>query len=77
MTGVPTGFADFDRITAGLQPSDLIILAARPSMGKTTFALNIAENAAVRLNIPVAIFSLEMSKEQLAHKLLCAQAGSE
>ena len=75
VTGVPTGFADFDRITAGLQPSDLIILAARPSMGKTTFALNIAENAAVRLNIPVAIFSLEMSKEQLALKLLCAQAG--
>ncbi|NLY88511.1 MAG: replicative DNA helicase [Firmicutes bacterium] len=75
VTGVPTGFADFDRITAGLQPSDLIILAARPSMGKTTFALNIAENAAVRLKIPVAIFSLEMSKEQLAIKLLCAEAG--
>ena len=75
VTGVPTGFADFDRLTAGLQPSDLIILAARPSMGKTTFALNIAENAAVRSKIPVAIFSLEMSKEQLALKLLCAEAG--
>src|SRR5690554_2861387 len=75
VTGVPTGFADFDRITAGLQPSDLIILAARPSMGKTTLALNIAENAAVRLKIPVAVFSLEMSKEQLAIKLLCAEAG--
>ncbi|NLZ43639.1 MAG: replicative DNA helicase [Clostridia bacterium] len=75
VTGVPTGFADFDRLTAGLQPSDLIILAARPSMGKTTFALNMAENAAVRLKIPVAIFSLEMSKEQLALKMLCAEAG--
>lgn len=75
VTGVPTGFADLDRLTAGLQPSDLIILAARPSMGKTTFALNVAENAAVRLKIPVALFSLEMSKEQLAIKLLCAEAG--
>jgi len=75
VTGVPTGFADFDRLTAGLQPSDLIILAARPSMGKTTFALNMAENAAVRLKIPVAIFSLEMSREQLALKMLCAEAG--
>ncbi|HEY8344693.1 MAG TPA: replicative DNA helicase [Bacillota bacterium] len=75
VTGVPTGFSDLDRFTAGLQPSDLIILAARPSMGKTTFALNIAENAAVHLQIPVAVFSLEMSKEQLAMKLLCAEAG--
>lgn len=75
VTGVPTGFTDLDRFTAGLQPSDLIILAARPSMGKTTFALNIAENAAVHLKIPVIIFSLEMSKEQLAMKLLCAEAG--
>jgi replicative DNA helicase len=75
VTGVPTGFSDLDRFTAGLQPSDLIILAARPSMGKTTFALNIAENAAAHLQIPVAVFSLEMSKEQLAMKLLCAEAG--
>jgi len=75
VTGVPTGFSDLDRFTAGLQPSDLIILAARPSMGKTTFALNIAENAAAHLKIPVAVFSLEMSKEQLAMKLLCAEAG--
>ena len=74
VTGVPTGFSDLDRFTAGLQPSDLIILAARPSMGKTTFALNIAENAAVHLQIPVIVFSLEMSKEQLAMKLLCAEA---
>lgn len=75
VTGVPTGFPDLDRLTAGLQPSDFIILAARPSMGKTTFALNIAQNAAVHLKIPVIIFSLEMSKEQLAVKLLCAEAG--
>lgn len=75
VTGVPTGFVDLDRITAGLQPSDLIIIAARPSMGKTTFALNIAEHAAVQLKMPVIVFSLEMSKEQLAMKLLCSEAG--
>lgn len=75
VTGLPTGFTDLDRMTAGLQPSDLIILAARPSMGKTTFALNIARYAAVELKIPVVIFSLEMSKEQLALKLLCSEAG--
>ncbi|HHZ19977.1 MAG TPA: replicative DNA helicase [Firmicutes bacterium] len=75
VTGIPTGYSDFDRYTAGLQPSDLIILAARPSMGKTTFALNIAQYAAVEMRIPTVIFSLEMSKEQLAMKLLCAEAG--
>lgn len=75
VTGIPTGYADFDRYTAGLQPSDLIILAARPSMGKTTFALNIAQYAAVEMKIPTIVFSLEMSKEQLAMKLLCAEAG--
>lgn len=75
VTGISTGFADLDRFTAGLQPSDLIILASRPSMGKTTFALNIAENAAIQMKIPVVVFSLEMSKEQLAMKLLCAEAG--
>ena len=75
VTGLPTGFTDLDRMTAGLQPSDLVILAARPSMGKTTFALNIARHAAVELKIPVVIFSLEMSKEQLALKLLCSEAG--
>jgi replicative DNA helicase len=72
---LPTGFTDFNRLTAGLQPSDLIILAARPSMGKTTFALNIAQFASVDLKIPVVVFSLEMSKEQLALKLLCSEAG--
>lgn len=75
VTGLPTGYPDFDRMTAGLQPSDLIILAARPSMGKTTFALNLASHAAVEVKVPVVIFSLEMSKEQLALKLLCSEAG--
>ncbi|MGE5581588.1 MAG: replicative DNA helicase [Bacillota bacterium] len=75
VTGLPTGFTDFNRLTAGLQPSDLIILAARPSMGKTTFALNIAQYTAINLKIPAVIFSLEMSKEQLALKLLCSEAG--
>lgn len=75
VTGVPTGFPDLDRYTAGLQPSDLIILAARPSMGKTTFALNIIRHATIELKMPVIIFSLEMSKEQLALKLLCSEAG--
>jgi replicative DNA helicase len=75
VTGVSSGFVDLDRMTAGLQPSDLIILAARPSMGKTTFALNIARNVAVESKIPVVVFSMEMSKEQLALKLLCSEAG--
>ncbi len=75
VTGLATGFSDFDRMTAGLQPSDLIILAARPSMGKTTFALNIASHVAVANKVPVVVFSLEMSKEQLAMKLLCSEAG--
>ncbi len=74
ITGVPTGFADVDRLLSGLQPSDLIILAARPSMGKTSFALNIAQNAAIRYKIPVAIFSLEMGKEQLAMRMLSSEA---
>ena len=74
ITGVPTGFVDFDRLTCGLQRSDLIIIAGRPSMGKTALALNIARNAAVKSNVPVAIFSLEMSKEQLAFRLLCSEA---
>ncbi len=75
VTGMPTGFPDLDRMTAGFQQSDLIIIAARPSMGKTTFALNIARNVAVEKKIPVVIFSFEMSKEQLALKLLCSEAG--
>ena len=74
ITGVETGFTDFDRKTAGLQPSDLILIAARPSMGKTAFALNIAQNVALRANTPVAIFSLEMSKKQLVQRLLCSEA---
>ncbi len=74
VTGIETGFVKFDEMTSGLQKSDLLILAARPSMGKTALGLNIARNAAVDANIPVAIFSLEMSKEQLAMRLLCAEA---
>jgi len=74
VTGVPTGFSQLDNMTSGLQNSDLIILAARPSMGKTALALNIARNAAVDGNIPVAIFSLEMSKEQLSLRMLCSEA---
>jgi replicative DNA helicase len=70
ITGVPTGFKEFDNMTAGLQPSDLIVIAARPSMGKTAFALNIAQHAALKDKIGVAVFSLEMSKEQLALRLL-------
>lgn len=75
VTGLSTGFADLDHITCGLQSSDLIIIAARPSMGKTTLALNIAQHIAVNEKVPVAVFSLEMSKEQLAQRMLCAQAG--
>lgn len=74
ITGIKTGFHDFDYRTAGLHPSDLILIAARPSMGKTAFALNIALYAAVEQKIPTAIFSLEMSKEQLANRLICSQA---
>ncbi len=70
ITGLPTGFIDFDEMTAGLQPSDLIILAARPSMGKTAFAVNIAEYAALKTKKPVAIFSMEMSAPQLAFRLI-------
>jgi replicative DNA helicase len=74
VTGVPTGFTQLDHLTSGLQNSDLIILAGRPSMGKTALALNIARNAAVDGGVPVAIFSLEMSKEQLSLRMLCAEA---
>ncbi|HHW68256.1 MAG: replicative helicase [Epulopiscium sp.] len=74
VTGLSTGFIDLDYKTAGLQPSDLILVAARPSMGKTAFALNIAQYAAVREKVPIAIFSLEMSKEQLVNRMLCAEA---
>jgi replicative DNA helicase len=75
VTGAPTGFIELDRITSGLQPSDLIIVAGRPSMGKTAFALNTALNAATSdKKVPVAIFSLEMSKEQLVQRMLCGEA---
>ncbi|MBU0681182.1 MAG: replicative DNA helicase [Proteobacteria bacterium] len=72
ITGVPSGYDVFDRMTAGLQPSDLIILAGRPSMGKTALAMNMAQNAAMQFDVPVAVFSLEMSKHQLAMRLLCS-----
>lgn len=75
VTGVPTGFNDFDHLTAGLQPSDLIIIAGRPSMGKTAFALNIGYNAAKKIGKGVAIFSLEMSKQQLGIRLLGFDSG--
>lgn len=74
VTGVSTGFKDLDRMTCGLQPSDLVIIAGRPSMGKTAFALNIAEHAACEKKICVAVFSLEMSKEQLVQRMLCGLA---
>ena len=73
-TGVSSGFTDFDKVTSGLQKSDLILIAARPSMGKTALALNLALNAALKNNV-VAIFSLEMSKEQIGHRLLSAHSG--
>jgi replicative DNA helicase len=73
--GVPTGFTDLDRITGGLQRSDLIILAARPAMGKTSMALSLAHNTALRHQSSVAVFSLEMSKEQLVQRLLSMDAG--
>lgn len=74
LSGIPTGFYDLDEMTSGWQKSDLIILAARPSMGKTAFCLNIAQHCAVEAKQPVALFSLEMSKEQLVQRLLCAEA---
>ena len=77
VTGVPSGFKELDRLTAGFQPSDLIIIAGRPSMGKTAFCLDVAEYAAIDNKIPVAIFSLEMSKEQLVIRMLCSQAHVE
>ena len=74
ITGVATGFNDFDRMTSGLQPADLMILAGRPSMGKTALALNIAQHVALHKGDPVGIFSLEMSRTQLLMRLLCAEA---
>ena len=74
ITGVPTGFTELDYKTAGFHGSDLILIAARPAMGKSAFALNIATNAAVRANVPVVIFSLEMSKEHMVNRILCSEA---
>ncbi|MBM3707281.1 MAG: replicative DNA helicase [Actinobacteria bacterium] len=74
ITGIPTGFVDLDKLTSGLQNSDLVIIASRPGMGKTSFALGIARNAAIIDKIPVAIFSLEMSKEQIAQRLMCSES---
>ncbi|UPM54351.1 replicative DNA helicase [Gottfriedia acidiceleris] len=75
ITGVPTGFTDLDRMTAGFQPNDLIIVAARPSVGKTAFALNIAQNVATKTDENVAIFSLEMGADQLVMRMLCAEGN--
>jgi len=75
VTGLATGFIEFDRMTSGLQKGELIIIAARPSMGKTALAINIAQNAAVTYNATVAVFSLEMSKESLLRRMLASQAG--
>jgi replicative DNA helicase len=74
VTGVDTGYEDLNKLTAGFQSGDLIVVAGRPSAGKTSFALNLAENAAIRTRVPVAVFSLEMSKEQLVQRLLCSQS---
>lgn len=74
VTGITTGFPKLDALTSGFQNSDLIIIAARPAMGKTAFALNVARNAAIEGGVPVAVFSLEMSKEQLSMRMLCAEA---
>ena len=75
ITGLPSGFKDLDKLTSGLQPSDLILVAARPSMGKTAFTLNIAQHVAVHENKSVAFFSLVMSKEQLVQRMLCSEGG--
>ncbi len=74
VTGVPSGFTDLDNRTAGFHNSDLILIAARPAMGKSAFSLNIATNAAMKANVPVAIFSLEMSKEQMTNRILASEA---
>ncbi len=74
VSGVPTGFGYLDQMTSGLQNSDLILIAARPAMGKTSFALNIAQNAAIRNGVTTAVFNLEMSREQLANRIICGEA---
>src|SRR5216110_3945557 len=74
ITGISTGFVEFDRMTSGMHPSEMIVIAARPSMGKTALAMNIAEHVAIELKAPVAIFSLEMSAQQLVQRMLCSRA---
>ena len=75
ITGIATGFKDFDRMTSGLHPAEMIVIAARPSMGKTALAMNIAEHVAINEKLPVGVFSLEMSSQQLVQRLLCSRAG--
>ena len=74
ITGIATGFADLDRMTSGLHPAEMIVIAGRPSMGKTALAMNIAEHVAINEKLPVAVFSLEMSSQQLVQRLLCSRA---
>src|SRR4029434_3579958 len=77
VTGVPSGFRDLDRLTSGFQPGNLIVVAARPSMGKSAFGLCVAANLAVRKEIPVALFTLEMSKLEVTQRLMCSEAKVE
>lgn len=77
LTGITSGYPDLDKLTSGFQNSDFIVIAARPSVGKTALALNIAQNAAIKHKVPVAIFSLEMSKDQLGYRLLCSESEIE
>src|SRR5579884_2328696 len=77
MTGTPTGFRDIDTMTSGLQPGNLVVVAGRPSMGKSAFALGMASNLALQFDTPVAIFTLEMSKLEVAQRLMCAEARVE
>jgi replicative DNA helicase len=74
VVGIPTGFADFDKLTSGLQPSNLVIVAGRPSMGKTSYCLNIAQHVGIVEKKPVAVFSLEMAKEELIFRMICSEA---
>src|SRR5438045_7869564 len=74
ITGLSTGFTEFDRMTSGLHPSEMIVIAARPSMGKTALAMNISEHVAIGQKLPVAVFSLEMSSQQLVQRMLCSRA---
>ncbi|MBV9618820.1 MAG: replicative DNA helicase, partial [Verrucomicrobia bacterium] len=74
ITGVSTGFVEFDRMTSGMHPSEMIVIAARPSMGKTALAMNIAEHVAINEKLAVGVFSLEMSSQQLVQRLLCSRA---